>query len=205
MTTEKKATPGETSPAKGNTSPAASAPSAAPAQTKPSLVKKPKPNPAAALLLARDRERAAANQAALQKLNDNNLFYLRCPRNQHHQAIYLLEYPVGNLIHPGSWCSIEHRPGDPWVHEGVRCQECLADGDKYSWLWLKPHRMPDGQMAHALAHPYGVKKDDDGNGAAHVYRISRSDLEMRLGQTIESLFGVEEPELELAAGEKEGA
>lgn len=213
MTAEKKPAASHTS-SQGNTSPATSQPRPAPQSAEtgaapelapappaptpvptptPSLVRKPAQNPAAAILLAREQQRMEANQAALQKLNASNLFYLRCPRERSHQAVYLLEYPVDSIIHPGMWFSIEHRPGDPWVHEGMRCQECLSEGDKHSWLWLRPHRMPDGQVAYTLAHPYGVKKDDDGQGAAHIYRISRSELEGRLGQTIEELFGLPAP------------
>lgn len=179
--------PGDTTPEKQ----AATTPSQEP---KKSRAVKQRVNPAEALLIAKEREKAQAEVKKIEDLNAGNLFYLRCPRNQHHHGIYLLEYPVDGNIHPGLWCSIEHAPGEPWVQPRIRCQECLIDGDPYVSLWLRPHQMPDGQTTFTLAHPRGVEKDKtDQPGAGHINRIPRAQVEARMGRTIEEMLAGIEP------------
>lgn len=175
----------------------------APAPKAKSRVVKPRENPAEALMLAKEREKAAAATTALDKLNADNLFFLRCVNRPDHHGIYLMEYPHDGNIHPGLWASIEHAPGEPWHKPAIRCQECLVDGDSRAAMWLKPHPMPNGQYTFSLAQPYGVALDkpQGKDGAGHINRISKAELEERMGkEAVEAIFNPP-----VAAGaEKEG-
>lgn len=172
----------------GETAPASAPP---PKATKPKATKavKQAENPAEALLIAKERERAESATAALARLNTENLFFLRCVNRPDHHGIYLLEYPTDGNIHPGLWCSIEHAPGEPWFKPAIRCQECMVDGDPNGSMWLKPHQMPNGQITFTLAHPYGVEKDKtEKPGAGHINRINRAEVERRMGKSIEEML-----------------
>lgn len=156
-------------------------------------------NPAEALLIAKEREKAAAATGAIEKLNADNLFFLRCVNRPDHHGIYLLEYPSEGMIHPGLWCSIEHAPGEPWFKPFIRCQECMVDGDQRADMWLKPHAMPNGQFAFTLCHPRGVSRDG-AEGARHINRIPRAEIEKRMGKTLDEMLNP----VAAAGVEKEG-
>lgn len=193
MSPNQDATTGETSPGEGKTSPAVGKTKT---KSKGGRSVAQKPNPAAALLMANERKRADDKRDALEKLNEDNLFFMRCLNNAKHHALYMTEYPSSGMLHPGMWFTIEHRPGERWVDEQIRCQECLVDGDKAVWLPLRPARMPDGQVSFTVVLPPGVPLDMPApgkGGTGMVGRISREDLEARLGdgQTLESIFSAE--------------
>lgn len=168
--------------------PPAPAPAPAP-KAKAAKAKAPKPaNPAATLMLAQERKRNADAAAKLDAINASNLFYLRCTREPNHHALYLVEYPTTGMIHPGMWFSLDHSPNDGYFKSEVLCQECLVNGENVPVGWLKPHRMPDGQIAFSFALPPHVKKEHDGKGAGFLYRIPRDEIEARVGFTLEEII-----------------
>jgi len=133
---------------------------------------------AAAILLSEDKKRAKKAVADNEMLNAESLFYIRCPRYTEHMGMFFTEYPTGP-IHPGMWFSLVHTAGDPYFEREVVCQECLADGDNGVHLWLTPKMMPDRNISFVVAPPPATKC---------IFPISRRDLEMHLGKTIEELM-----------------
>lgn len=143
--------------------------------------KKAPSDPAAAILLAREKVRADEAVKEAERLNADYIWYMRCPRHADHMAIYFTEKP-GPTIHPGMWFSLEHQAGEPWLKPAVQCQECLVNGDPSVWLWLAPRQMPDGNFSFTFRIPPETKA---------VFSIARAELEEKLGGKLEEVMAAE--------------
>lgn len=98
---------------------------------------KPKPMPtdsaASKLLKARD-EAAKAKELEREKAeNESSVFFLKCPRVENHIAAFLTSNVRGRIT-PSDWEHVNHKPGDPWKHPFIACQECLGEREARPWM-----------------------------------------------------------------------
>ncbi len=151
-------------PQPGVETPPANPPKDRTRKLKPAPMKK---GVAAELIEARNSVRSKADAEARAKDDEENVYYLKCPRVQGHIAAFLTSN-VRSIITPSDWESVLHPAGEPWRTPAIACQECIADGESRHWnARVRPTPRRDGSFDFVI----------DGERRHAVGSIPRSEFE----------------------------
>lgn len=133
---------------------------------------------AAELIEARNSIRAKEEAEARSRDEEQNVYFLKCPRVAGHIAAFLTSN-VRSLITPSDWESVLHPAGEPWRTPEIACQECLAEGESRHWnARVRPTPRRDGSFDFVI----------DGERRHAVGSIPRSEFEAT-SDRINAAFG----------------